>query len=82
MDVETVSRQIHGANSVLLCTRVEISLAVTVVQNMVDQGLRVGPYIPSKQVQLVGHLHLTRGEGGAGAISGAYFGLVWHPTSP
>ena len=25
---------------------------------------------------------MTRGEGGAGAISGAYFGLVWHPTSP
>ena len=61
MDVETVSRQILCVNSVLLCTRVETSLALTVVQNMVDRGLRVGPYIPSKQEQLVDHLLLTRG---------------------
>ena len=61
MDVETVSRQIHGADSVLLCTRVKTSLALSVVQNMVDQGLRVGSYIPSKQVQLVDHLLLNRG---------------------
>ena len=61
MDVETVSRQILWANSVLLCTRVETSLALTVVQNMVDRGLRVGPYIPSKLVQLVDHLLLTSG---------------------
>ena len=61
MDVETVSRQIHGADSVLLCTREETSLALSVVQNMVDQGLRVGLDIPSKQVQLVDHHLLNRG---------------------
>ena len=61
MDVETVSRQILWANRVLLCTRVETSLALTVVQNMVDPGLRVGLDIPSKEVQLVARLLLTRG---------------------
>ena len=61
MDVETVSRQILWANSVLLCTRVETSLALTVVQNVVEQGLRVGLNVASKEVQLVDHLLLTRG---------------------
>ena len=60
MDVETVSRQIHCANSVLLCTRVEASLALTIVQ--VDRGFGVGLHIPSKEVQLVDHLLLTRGR--------------------
>ena len=59
--METVSRQILCVNSVLLCTRDETSLALTVVQNMVDRGLRVGLDIPSKEVQLVDHLILTRG---------------------
>ena len=58
MDVETVSRQILCANSVCLCTRVKTSLAV---QNVVDQGLRVGLNVASKEVQLVDHLLLTRG---------------------
>ena len=61
MDVETVSPQILCANSVFLCTRVETSLALTVVQNMVDRGLTVGLDIPGKEVQLVDHLLLTRG---------------------
>ena len=59
--MEAVSRQILCVRSVLLCARVETSLALTVVQKVVVRGLRVGLDIPSKEMQLVDHLLLTRG---------------------